>query len=78
MHVAQKGACAVCGDTVMPIDKRTGKQYDLAIDHDHATGKVRELLCPGCNNGLGCFKDDPVRLQLALAYLNKHNNSGSR
>ena len=42
------------------------------IKHDHATGKVRALLCPGCNNGMGCFKDDPVRLQKAISYLTRH------
>lgn len=72
MFAAQGGACAVCGDTVMPTDPRTGEPYDLAVDHDHVTGKVRSLLCPGCNNGLGCFRDDPVRLQQAIDYLRKH------
>ena len=69
---AQDGACAICGDTKMPIDPRTGHKYDLAVDHDHKTGKVRELLCPNCNNGLGCFKDDPKLLHLAIQYLVKH------
>lgn len=73
MLASQGGACAICGDTEMPIDKRTGKPYDLAIDHDHVTGKVRELLCPGCNNGLGCFRDSLERLHKAIAYLEKHS-----
>lgn len=74
MVKAQNGACAICGNTTMPTDPRTGEPYDLAIDHDHATGKVRDLLCPGCNNGLGCFKDDPVRLHAAISYLERHSN----
>lgn len=74
LFAAQEGACAICGDTEMPIDIRTGKPFMLAIDHDHATGKLRELLCPLCNNGLGCFKDSVSRLHLAIAYLKKHSS----
>ena len=77
MFAAQGGACAICGDTEMPTDKRTGKPYDLAIDHDHTTGKVRALLCPSCNNGLGCFRDDTQRLQAAISYLSHHSNSSA-
>lgn len=72
MFLAQGGACAICGATEMPVDSRTKKPYDLAVDHDHVTGKVRALLCPLCNNGLGCFRDEISRLHAAIVYLEKH------
>lgn len=57
----QHGLCAICGE------KQDGRQ--LAVDHDHATGKVRRLLCVNCNIGLGYFKDRPELLDAASTYL---------
>lgn len=39
------GRCAIC--------RREKKLY---IDHCHATGKVRGLLCNGCNSKLGWYE----------------------
>lgn len=57
----QDGSCLICDD--VDIDRR------LHVDHDHATGAVRGLLCGRCNVGLGCFRDDPKLLRLAATYL---------
>jgi hypothetical protein len=59
---AQGGGCALCGREPGP-----GRQLD--IDHDHKTGAVRGLICNTCNQGLGQFRDDPIRLAYAAAYL---------
>lgn len=59
---AQDSRCAVCR-----TDTPGGKGWHL--DHDHATGAVRGILCHRCNLALGNFKDDPDRLRAALAYL---------
>lgn len=63
MELAQGFLCALCGD-------RPTKLY---VDHDHASGRVRALVCHQCNVGLGFFKEDPVRLLKAVAYLKRHN-----
>lgn len=68
MLVSQNGCCAIC-DTPTP----TGKWKVFAVDHDHKTGKVRELLCNECNRGIGLLKDNPELLIKAAEYLIKHN-----
>lgn len=67
MIVAQEGCCALCRRHQSNFKK------GLGVDHDHDTGRVRELLCVACNLGLGSFGDDPTRLRLAVAYLEKHD-----
>lgn len=54
----QGNACAICKE-----------QKKLVVDHDHQTGKVRGLLCTACNNGLGVFSDNSIRLRIAVDYL---------
>lgn len=66
----QDNRCAICNEK----EKRTAKNkiLKLCVDHDHATGKVRQLLCHDCNTGLGKFKDNQDLLQSAIDYLKKH------
>jgi hypothetical protein len=62
----QNHKCAICKDECL-----TGRQ--LAVDHDHKTGKVRGLLCMECNIGLGKFKDSTDRLMKAIKYIVKNS-----
>ena len=73
----QDNVCAICGKPERSSDKASGKIKDLAIDHCHATGDVRALLCSNCNRALGLFNDDPALLVKAQAYVLKYSQSGT-
>lgn len=47
-----------------------------AIDHNHATGEFRGVLCRQCNRALGMFKDSPITLRHALEYLELNGSYG--
>ena len=53
------------------ICKSPPRSRSLHIDHDHKTGKVRGLLCHGCNTAIGLMKDDVNILTKAIEYLKK-------
>jgi recombination endonuclease VII len=60
MLEGQNGVCALC--------KKKPKQR-LCIDHCHATGKVRRLLCYNCNCMLGNARDNPDVLYAGGDYI---------
>ena len=67
LHTSQKGVCAICWKPETKISH--GTLCLLAVDHDHATGKVRGLLCDKCNRSVGLLGDDAVVLRRAAEYL---------
>jgi len=58
----QNGKCAICRE-------KPPRGETLCVDHCHVTGRIRGLLCRGCNCGLGNYRDDPRRLRAGAAYL---------
>lgn len=54
----QKSQCAICGNV-----------SSLVVDHNHATGKVRGLLCKKCNFVLGLVDDKKEILIRGAEYL---------
>lgn len=58
----QSFLCAICMNP--PNQNR-----NLAVDHNHITGKVRGLLCWNCNYSLGLLKEDINILQNMIKYI---------
>lgn len=73
---SQGYACAIC--RVLWSDISSSKHRRPHIDHCHKTGKVRGLLCNGCNIALGLFRDSHEVAFLAAVYLKAHNVNGER
>lgn len=64
----QNNSCAICGGPP------TAPKHRLTVDHDHATGRVRGLLCGHCNKGLGSFMDKIENLEKAVGYLKEYGS----
>lgn len=65
----QNFVCAICKK------ENSRKGHRLSVDHDHVTGKVRELLCHNCNLLLGIVQDSIRYLQALIEYLAKHRET---
>ena len=65
MLAEQGGGCGICGTT-----EPGGRGNTFHVDHDHATGKVRGLLCFKCNTDLN--KLEGGFFEKATAYLRRH------
>jgi hypothetical protein len=63
MFEEQNGCCKICNQHQSNFSRA------FAVDHCHATGKVRGLLCFKCNTALGKFNDDITLLKNAIKYL---------
>lgn len=57
----QKGRCGICH-----------RFRRLVVDHCHAGGRVRGLLCSNCNSALGLFEENLTVLANAVKYLRFH------
>lgn len=63
--------CECCGTKFILSDKMFPSQPH--IDHCHETGKVRGVLCAGCNLALGHAREDINVLNNLIKYINKNN-----
>lgn len=63
MLADQGSSCKICGTNQDKLKRA------LCVDHCHATGKVRGLLCDTCNRSLGMLKDSADILKRAIKYL---------
>ncbi len=63
MFNEQKGQCAICGKT---------SSRALCVDHNHKTGKIRQLLCHACNYLVGIVENMALLLKIQ-DYVIKHD-----
>lgn len=58
------GKCPICKE---PLGAKA------ATDHDHATGKVRDVLCASCNRWIGFIENNRQLVKPMLKYLDRWN-----
>lgn len=74
MYAKCGGTCHICGGEGFSMSSnRNENSAKLAVDHCHATGKVRGLLCHNCNRALGLMHDNKERITNMLKYLGEQN-----
>lgn len=76
----QNGKCAICSQLLDLSSTITGTTTH--VDHCHASGTVRGILCNHCNRLLGAARDDVNILQRAVECLtnvtiSEENKNGS-
>lgn len=69
----QDSKCMICGQGLKVTRAISSTAQKVAVvDHNHTTGKVRDLLCSQCNTGIGMLAEDPERMRAAAAYIERH------
>lgn len=69
----QNGVCAICGKPEY-LKTKAGVVRNLTVDHCHKSGKVRSLLCSGCNYAIGTINEDPKVARAMAIYLDAWDN----
>lgn len=73
MFEEQNGVCALCGEPESVKHRNTNAINRLSVDHNHETGKIRDLLCNRCNLLVGKVESDLSLVELAVDYIERHN-----
>lgn len=68
----QNKCCIICGRT----PEQNGKR--LAVDHNHTTSQVRDLLCNNCNVCIGFIEKNKIDTNKLEWYLKRHNINQER
>lgn len=65
----QNFVCKICKKPETRKKRKSNEVKELAVDHNHVTGKVRGLLCDNCNQAIGLMRDKPHVAFNASLYL---------
>lgn len=65
LRYSQNSSCAVCC-----IELLDGGN----VDHNHATGAIRGMLCRNCNLAAGLLRDNPTTCRMLADYLENANS----
>lgn len=68
-YTNQSGCCAICQK------HQTELNHVLCVDHDHATGIIRGLLCKKCNLAIAFAEDNVDILRRMIRYLNRQERT---
>lgn len=72
MLAMQDGRCRICG-----VEQEKANGSVLVVDHCHATGKVRSLLCRECNLNLAFVEKRGHLFGRMVEYVEEHNSKNS-
>jgi MinD superfamily P-loop ATPase len=70
MQDRQFNGCAICKQPC-----KTDRE--LAVDHNHKTGQIRDLLCHSCNVVLGLVNENEDILINMIDYLKRHSKKSA-
>jgi hypothetical protein len=72
-RLEERPTCEICDAPFGDAKDQNGP----CVDHCHRTGKVRGVICQGCNKALGFIKDRPETAERMAAYLRGHDDAVS-
>lgn len=69
MFEVQSGRCKICNRHQSEL------RYRLGVDHNHATGQIRGLLCSACNTLIGRINEDSNIARAMVKYIDEYNTT---
>lgn len=72
LFINQRGLCAIC-QVKISIEAKLNGHDTACVDHNHATLKVRGLLCNHCNRAIGLMKENIESMKQMIFYLENSN-----